>query len=308
MPKYREQFVNLIKKLEEKISEDEDSDLKVTRVRRAGSWPKGTILRPTGENPIDVDLIFYIDGEANLTEEIGNLHDFVVDYLAAIYPMKDINRDVDADGKTKSVKIKFSGTGLEVDIVPVVAINEPKEYVWQPERGGGGRYITSITGQLEFARGMKNNNSSFTSILRSLKWWRNYKELKSDSSKENLSSFTIELILSYLEIVEGIETNIETGIIRFFEFVSRSNFPKIKFKTAINQEQSYASPIFVGDPTNNENNTVKKMTNSFWEEVQQEANEAFETLCIAQARNNSGDTTTEWKRVFGPSFNITEEN
>lgn len=45
---------------------------------------------------------------------------FIVEYLKEIYPNKDIDRDVDAEGNTKSIKITFSGTGLELDIVPVV--------------------------------------------------------------------------------------------------------------------------------------------------------------------------------------------
>jgi hypothetical protein len=223
MPKYRDQFNNLIEKLEKKISEDIRSGAKITKVIRAGSWKKGTILRPEGENAVDVDLVFYVEGDDNLKVDIEKLHDFVVGYLEEIYPMKDIRRDVDAEGKTKSIKIKFSGTGLEIDIVPVVPLVEPKEYVWQPERGGGGRYITSVTGQLSFAKERKDNNSSFTSLVRAIKWWRNYKELKSDNSSENLSSFTIELIASYLEIEKGVVTDIESGIIRFFEFLSNEN-------------------------------------------------------------------------------------
>ena len=308
MPKYREQIKNLIDKLEKKIAEDERSGTKVTKVIRAGSWKKGTILRPDGENPIDIDLVFYIESNEDLQDDIEKLHDFIVEYLEKIYPTKDISRDVDAEGKTKSIKIKFSGTGLEVDIVPVIPLKKPEGYVWQPERGGGGRYITSVSGQLSFAKGMKDCNTSFTSLVRVIKWWRNYKELKSEDSKENLSSFAIELIASYLDIEKDVETNLESSIIRFFEFLSSENFPEIFFSDAINQIPAYSSPAYIADPTNNENNTIKKMTNSFWNEVREEANEAFETLCIAQARTTNGDTVAEWKSVFGPYFNITEEN
>jgi len=302
MDGYRKQVNNLREDLEKYITEDVTTGVKVTRVIIAGSWKKGTILRPTGENPIDIDLVLYIEGEANLQEDIEKLHDLVVSYLAKIYPTKDIRRDVDAQGKTKSIKIKFTGSGLEVDIVPVVPLNQPREYVWQPQRGGGGKYITSVVKQLEFATSHRDGNNYYTSIVRALKWWRNYKEL------DELSSFTIELIVSHLEDTKGIETNIEEGIIRFFKFVSDPAFPAISFKNAINNIPTSRTDVFVADPTNNENNSAKKITTNGWQEIRNEANEAFEALNIAQSKNFEGDTIQEWKFVFGPSFNINFDN
>lgn len=310
MPKYREQINNLKEKLQNKINADDRTGLKVTKFLLAGSWKKRTILRPTGENPIDIDLVLYVEGDENIKDDLKKLHDFIVEYLDEIYPNKDINRDVDAEGNTKSLKIKFSGTGLELDIVPVVPLSNTSEYVWQPQRGGGGkRYVTSITKQLNFAKERKEENSSFTSIVRAIKWWKNYKELKPVDGEPGLSSFVIELIISHLEIEEGIENDIETGIIRFFRFVSDPNFPIIKFKNAINKiPTSFDTPIYVSDPTNNENNAAKKLDNSIWKEIIDEANDAFDTLFIAQSKLGEGDTIEEWKHVFGHKFNITKEN
>lgn len=309
MPKYRDQINNLREKLQDKISNDKRTGIKVTKFLLAGSWKKRTILRPTGENPIDVDLVLFVEGDESLKDDLKKLHDFVVGYLQEIYPTKDIKRDVDAQGNTKSIKIRFSGTGLELDIVPVVPMASPKEYVWQPQRGGGGkRYVTSVTKQLEFANERKEKNDSFTSIVRAIKWWRNYKELKPVEDEPGLSSFVIELILSYLDIEEKIENDIEAGIIRFFRFVSDPNFPIIKFKGAINLvPNSFDSPIYAGDPTNNENNAAKKLDNTIWKETIKEANDAFDSLFIAQSKLGETETIQEWKHVFGPYFNISNE-
>lgn len=309
MPKYREQINNLKEKLQTKIDGDDRTGMKVTKYLLAGSWKKRTILRPTGENPIDIDLVLFVEGDDSLKNDLKKLHDFIVEYLQEIYPNKDIDRDVDAEGHTKSIKIKFSGTGLEVDIVPVIPISDLDDYVWQPQRGGGGKlYITSVTKQLDFARERKNENSSFTSIVRAIKWWKNYKELNPVNGEPGLTSFVIELIVSYLEIEEGIENDIELGIIRFFRFVSDPNFPIIKFKNAIKSvPSSYDTPIYVSDPTNNENNAAKKLDDSIWGEVIEEANDAFDSLFIAQSKIGQGDTIEEWKHVFGPKFNITKE-
>lgn len=302
MDKYRTQINNLKQKLEEKIKSDTNTELKVTKYLFTGSWKKHTILKPTGDNPIDIDLDLFIDGDKNIRADLNKIHDYIVSYLKDIYPQKDIGEDVEADGNTKSIKIKFRGTGLEVDIVPAVPIT-PKDYVWQPQRGGGGKHTTSITKQLNFSNELRRNNPSYTSIVRMLKWWRNYKELDPTENEPGLSSFSIELIVGYLDINKGVEQNIEEAIIRFFQFLSTPNFPVIKFKNAINNVPLYDTPIFIADNTNNENNVAKKITFDKWNEIIEEADDAFDTLNIAQSKNNEGDTITEWKRVFGPSFN-----
>ena len=105
MGKYRDQIDNLKKKLEDKIKNDDSNGLKVTKFLLAGSWKKHTILRPTGDNPIDIDLVLYVTGDDNIQNDLKKLHDFIVEYLKEIYPQKDIMRDVDAKGNTKSIKI-----------------------------------------------------------------------------------------------------------------------------------------------------------------------------------------------------------
>lgn len=305
MPKYREQVKRLLENLEDKIKNDKRTGLKVTRAVISGSWKKHTILRPTGDTPIDIDLVLFIGGDDNIINDISRLHDFIVSYLEEIYPQKDISREVNAEGHTKSVKIKFVGSGLEVDIVPVVPIKTPAGYVWQPQRGGGGKYITSIDKQLAFAKDRRDANDNYTKVVRCLKWWRNYKELKPVDDEPGLSSFAIELIVAYLDIKYGIQEKIEESIIRFFQFLSGQSFPDITFAGAINSiPRAYDTPIFVADNTNNENNACKKMTQAKWDEIVNEAADAFDTLNIAQSRRNEGDTITEWKSVFGPSFAI----
>lgn len=299
MPKYRTQVDYLKNQLEDKIKNDDRTGVKVTKYLLAGSWKKRTILRSTGDHPIDVDLILYVEGDVSLKDDLEKLHDFVVEYLTHIYPTKDILRDVDAEGKTKSIKIKFIGTGLELDIVPVVPLEKPAEYVWQPERGGGGKYITSVTLQLAAAKQRRDLNASYTSIVRALKWWKNYRELKPE-----MSSFMIELIVAHLDVTYGVELRIEEGVIRFFQFVSQAPFPVISSKLAINNVPAFTTPVFIGDPTNNENNTARKTDLSSWQEIRREAEEAFEALNIAQAKGSLSDTIGEWKYVFGPNFSI----
>ena len=304
MSKYRDQINNLKTKLEEKIKNDDSTGVKVSKYLLAGSWKKRTILKATGDNPIDIDLVLFVTGDENIQNDLKKVHDYIVKYLEEIYPTKDIHNDVDAEGNTKSITIRFSGSGLEVDIVPVVPISKPARYVWQPQRGGGGKYITSVENHLDFSLALRKANPSYTSIVRALKWWKNYKELKPFDNEGGISSFAIELIVGYLDLNKGVESNIEEGIIRFFQFLSESTFPDIQFEHAINNIPSYSTAIYIADDTNNENNAAKKIDTSKWAEIKEAAEEVFDTLNLAQDRNNEGDTIDEWKSVFGPTFNI----
>ena len=304
MSKYRDQINNLKTRLENKIEENESSGLKVYKYLLAGSWKKHTILKSTGDNPIDIDLVLFVTGDANIQNDLKRLHDFIIKYLQEIYPTKNIYKDVDAEGNTKSITIRFNSSGLEVDIVPVVQISNPEKYVWHPQRGGGGKYITSIENHLDFSLNLRKANPSYTSIVRALKWWRNYKELKPNGNEGGISSYAIELIVAYLDLHQGVESNIEEAIIRFFQFLSEPAFPVIKFAHAINKIPYYSTAVYIADDTNNENNAAKKINHSKWIEVKEEAEEAFDTLNLAQDRNNDGDTINEWKSVFGPTFNI----
>lgn len=304
MSKYRDQINNLKSKLEDRIKNDESTGMKVSKYLLAGSWKKHTILKATGDNPIDIDLVLFVSGDDNIQNDLKKVHDYIVKYLEEIYPTKDILNDVDAEGNTKSITIRFSGSGLEVDIVPVVPISEPDRYVWQPQRGGGGKYITSVENHLDFSVSLRKANPSYTSIVRAIKWWKNYKELKPYGNEGGISSYAIELIVGYLDSTKGVESNIEEAIIRFFQFLSESTFPDIQFTHAINNIPYYNTAIYIADDTNNENNAAKKINNSKWDEIKEEAEEAFDTLNLAQDRNNEGDTIKEWKSVFGPTFNI----
>ena len=69
MPQYREQVKRLTENLEEKIKNDKRTGLRVTRAVISGSWKKHTILRPTGDTPIDIDLVFFIEGDENIIKD-----------------------------------------------------------------------------------------------------------------------------------------------------------------------------------------------------------------------------------------------
>ncbi|MFZ5480472.1 MAG: CBASS oligonucleotide cyclase [Myxococcota bacterium] len=274
---------------------DEHTDMRVTRVLRAGSWKKGTALRPRAEHPLDIDLVFFLDLEESSAAEVSVLHDTLLAFLKAAYPNKS---EDDFKGGQKTVGLVFRGSGLMADLVPVVPLKSDPAYVWQPSiEPGGGRFVTSVERQLEFVQQRKAANPAYSATVRMLKAWKARKELE-------VSSFAIELTLAHLDLTRGTATNIEDAALRAFEYLCRSTFPPILFPGAIGMATDEPGPAYVADPTNNANNVLKRLDAAEWARVREAALAAWEALSFAQSKASQAETLELWKEVFGPRFNI----
>ncbi len=290
---YKSQIDNLRDNVRKAISDMENT--KLTKVKIAGSWRKGTALAPKGEYPLDIDLVFYLALEEDISFDAEELREEIIDVLCEAYPTKE--RSDFTDGK-KTIGIVFRGSGLEVDIVPFIPEKGNTTYGRQPEKKlNSGEFKTSVDKQLDFTKKIKSKCSNFTSIVRILKSWKNYKELE-------LSSFSLELAVAKL-IEEGriSGASINQSIINFFEFFGNGNPVEVYFSGAIGPQTGNAP--WIADPTNNENNSIR-LSDSEWDEVIEEAECGFETISYAQTVQETGKTLDLWKEVFGPSFNIKE--
>ena len=290
--------MNQIDSLKENVLKAINSmeNTKVTKVKRAGSWKKGTALAPKGDYPLDIDMVFYLDLEEDTSFDAENLRCEVINVLCAAYPNK--KRSDFTDGQ-KTIGVVFRGSGLEVDIVPFIPEKGNSTYGKQPRKKlNSGEFKTSVDKQLDFISNIKGKCSNFTSIVRILKSWRNYKELE-------LSSFSIELAVANLLKKGRIsDSSINQAIITFFEFFGNGNPVNVYFSGAIGPQTG--SDPWIADPTNNENNTIR-LSDSEWDEVVEIAEHGFETISYAQTVQEAGKTMDLWKEVFGPSFNIQEQ-
>ncbi len=267
---------------------------KVTRVRRAGSWRKGTALAPNGDYPLDIDMVFYLDVEETTSFDAEELRKLIIDVLCEAYPNKE--RSDFTDGQ-KTIGVVFRGSGLEADIVPFIPERGNTTYGRQPrKRINTGEFKTSVDKQLSFVTNIKTKCSNFASIVRLLKSWRNYKELE-------LSSFSIELVVAYLIQMGRISGSISMNqsIINFFEFLGNDSPVEVYFPGAIGH-RTQETP-WIADPTNNENNTIN-LSSSEWNEVVESSEFGFSTISYADEVNEVKNTLALWKEVFGPSFNV----
>lgn len=295
--RYQEQIDNLTTELTRAVNNN--SNLRVTKILQAGSWRKGTALKPRDGQELDIDLVVHLDVSEASRADIAKLHELIVDLLCKVYPTK--SRE-DFPPSRKTVGVEFHASGLWVDLAPVVPVESPANYVWQPEVGGGGVFLTSPAGQLEFVRAMKDYDPRYASLVRLMKRARNHAEFS-----KVISSFALELIIAHVVNQKGPAPRLEEGLLRVLHYIAASGLREtITFPDAISTCSSTTDPVRVCDPTNSENNVTARISETQRTEIVAWAGEALETLNYAQNVDRKGDTISCWKDVFGSSFRIEE--
>jgi hypothetical protein len=212
----RKEFLTQVDNLIDKFSAAANNDavLDIRKFLKTGSLRKGTVLRPKGEFGVDADVAVYLNGKGVSSYDLDNLHGRIRRLLTRIYPTKQPS---DFTVQPRTLGIEFRTSGLEMDLVPVIAIDGPDDYGWQPSSQGDAPVKTSVTKQLEFIRARKEGYGNFTALVRLLKAWRNFQELD-----DTFRSFSIELIVSHLQDARGTPPSLEEGLLRFFLYVAQS--------------------------------------------------------------------------------------
>jgi hypothetical protein len=187
-----------------------------------------------------------------------------------------------------------------MDLVPLIVIDGPGDYGWQPSSRGDDPVKTSVTKQLEFIRARKEDYGNFTALVRLLKFWRNFQELD-----DSFRSFTIELIVSHLQDERGAPSSLEDGLLRFFLYVAQSELRAPIWFTECGKPSSFPKDrVVLLDPCNVDNNVGRRITDQECSVIIDKCREAWESLTYA--RNHGGKTQTRelWKDIFGRSFVI----
>jgi hypothetical protein len=295
----RSEYLAQVDRLIERFSTAADGDavLDIKKFLKTGSLRKGTVLRPQPDFGVDADVAVYLNGKGVTSYDLDNLHDRIRRLLTKIYPTKQPS---DFTVQPRTLGIVFHASGLEMDLVPLIAIDSPGDYGWQPSSQGEAPVKTSVPKQLEFIRARKDGYGNFTALVRLLKSWRNFQELD-----DSFRSFSIELVVSHLQDARGAPSSLEDGLLRFFLYVAQS-----ELRTPIWFAECGKPSVFPGnrvvllDPCNVENNVGRRITDEECTVIVARCQAAWETLTYA--RNHGGKTQTLelWKDVFGRSFVI----
>jgi len=288
---YRQQVNRLLDKLQRVL--DDDGSYRIKKFRRAGSLEKGTSNRPRAGKPVDADVGVYFEVDDESAFDIADLQRLIKRLLLAAYPQKS-EEDFDDSG-ARTFGVVFKGTGLEVDLVPIVSLDADGDYGLQYSREGD-CVKTSVKAHLEHYRDHASCDEFLPPTLRLAKRWCHWQEL------DGVQSFHFELMLSYLVDRNGAAKGIEEGLRRLLLFIIRDLGHGVTFDGV--DPTVFPDPVVIVDPANEENNVASRIEAGERDALVAAARQAYETITWAQGLPGKGETVAAWKELFGDNFSI----
>lgn len=287
---YRRQVNRLLENLESVLAQD--GSYRIQKFRRAGSLEKGTSNRPRAGKPVDADVGVYFRADGTSVFDIAELQRLIKKLLVAAYPQKSAD---DFEEGSRVFEVIFKGTGLEVDLVPIVSLDSDANYGLQYSRSGD-RVKTSVKVHIDHYRSHAGRDPLLAPSLRMAKRWRYWQEL------DGIQSFHLELLLSYLVDRDGPAAGLEEGIRRLFLFVMRDLASGVAFDGA--DASSFNDPVVIVDPANSGNNVGARIEQGERDALITAARQGYETITWAQGLPGKGETISAWKELFGDNFSI----
>lgn len=293
---YRAQARRLREKLEAYLHENRDFTLK--KMLLSGSLAKGTALRSIN----DIDLACYISG-ADTPRDVAALLDYLAERLRVAFP--NFHPD-QVEPKTYSVTVSFRGTGLDVDVVPILYYGDPE---WRGElvnQDDGSFLETSIPLHLDFIRERKEaQEQHFAQVARLVKFWA--QRVKDEQRGFRFKSFMIEMILSHL-CDRGLDlSDYPEALQHFFTYVARTRMrEKIVFTDYYSASDvgKFSDPVQIIDPVNPKNNVAGLYTSADADAIVDAALEAGDAIDAALAAPTKQKTVYYWQKVFGDKFQV----
>ena len=291
---YRAQARRLREKLDSYLGEHPDFTLR--KMLLSGSLAKGTALRSLN----DIDVACYVSG-ADAPTDVEALLDYIAERLRKAFPNFSPDQ---VKPQTYSVTVSFKGTGLDVDVVPILYDNDPQWYGNLVSQDDGSFLKTSIPLHLEFAgKRKKAQETHFAQVVRLVKYWA--RRMKIEQEGFRFKSFMVEMILAKL-CDDGLDfSDYPEALQHFFTYVARTDLrERIVFP-------DYYKPSEVGeldddvqiiDPVNSENNVARLYTLENANTIADAADAAGDAIDAALRAPTKQLTVAYWQKVFGTAF------
>lgn len=291
---YRAQAKRLRERLDTYL--DEHPDFTLRKMLLSGSLAKGTALRSLN----DIDVACYISG-SDAPKDIAALLDYLAERLRKAFPNFSPDQ---VKPQTYSVTVSFRGTGLDVDVVPILYNNDPEWYGDLISQEDGSFLKTSIPLQLAFTRKRKQaNEKHFAQVVRLLKFWTRLQKQQRDGFR--FKSFMVELILSHLAD-QGLDlSDYPEAMQHFFTYIAQSNLrERIVFNDCYQPSTvgTLYDTVQIIDPVNAKNNVSRLYTTTQADAIVDAALDAGDAIDAALAAPTKQETVYYWQKVFGPSF------
>lgn len=293
---YRDQVNRLRDRLKKHI--DENPGFALVKMLHAGSVAKGTALKTVN----DLDAAVYVRSDEAPGDD-SDLVPWLADRVREANPNLSQDQIVEQD---HCVTISFRGSGLDVDVVPVLYEGDEDDKGYLVDKTTGARMLTSIPMHLEFIRTRKDANPThFAQVVRLAKWWA--QELKMKNSTFKCKSFLIELVLAHLADNEEIDfTDYGEALEGFFSYIVKSDLKEriafTDYYSAGELPSPTGSAIEVFDPVNSENNITVRYTDQDRKRLVDAAEAAGDAIDEALFSDTKGRAVQCWQLVFGSSF------
>lgn len=293
---YRAQARRLSDRLESYLDEHPDFSLK--RMQISGSLAKGTALRTLN----DIDVACYVSG-ASAPQQVSELLEYIAERLRKAFPNFSADQVVP---QTYSVTVSFRGSGLDVDIVPILYDGDPQWYGNLVSQDDGSFLKTSIPLHLDFcAKRKKAQAKHFSQVVRLVKFWA--RRMKAEQEGFRFKSFMIELILARL-CDQGLDlSDYPDALQHFFGYVAKSRLDeKVVFTDCYTASKvgNFSEPVQIIDPVNELNNVSRLYTRVNADLIVETALDAGDAIDAALYAPTKHETVRYWQKVFGPSFQV----
>lgn len=293
---YRAQARRLREKLETYL--DEHSDFTLKRMQLSGSLAKGTALRSLN----DIDVACYISG-ADAPSKVSELLEYLAERLRKAFPNFSPDQ---VKPQTYSVTVSFKGSGLDVDVVPILYDGDAQWYGNLVSQEDGSFLRTSIPLHLEFcSRRKKAHEKNFTQVVRLVKFWA--RRMKTESNGFRFKSFMIELILSHLSDRGTDFSDYVEALQAFFTYVASTRMRKqIVFTDCYPTSKvgQFSDAVQIIDPVNELNNVGRLYKSADADRIVEAAIDAGDAIDAALYAPTKQETIRYWQKVFGPSFQV----
>lgn len=292
---YRQQVQRLRDNLAAHINANPEFSL--VKMLGSGSVAKGTALSTIN----DMDVAVYVR-KADAPEDESSLIGWMADRLREAYPNLASDQ---FEPQHHCVTIKFRGTGLDVDVVPVLYEGDADDRGYLITQDSGDRVLTSVPLHLKFIRARKDAQPHhFRQVIRLVKWWARLQ--KSQRTDFRFKSFMIELVCAHLAD-QGLDmSDYPRALERFFAYIVTSGLKdQIAFTDNFRLSQVVVNadaPIMIIDPVNPSNNVASRYTETDRRVLIEAAHDALDALLEARTADTKGRAVACWQDVLGPGF------
>lgn len=295
---HREQVRRLRDKLAEYIDAHPAFDL--VKMLNSGSVAKGTALKTIN----DMDVAVYVE-PSNAPGDEKTLLQWLTDRLRDAYG--DTMKPDQFVPQHHCVRVQFRGSGLDVDVAPVLYEGAADDRGYLITKDAGTRVLTSIPLHLEFIRARKDSYPKhFRQLVRLVKWWKRIYAREHQNFK--FKSFMIELVLAHLFDKGFAADDYSKALLDFFAYIRRTGLKeRIIFEDyyALADVPASTDPIQIYDPVNPENNVASQYTEADRKALVEAAEDAADAIAFARRATTKTDAVARWQMVLGPSFQVT---